>query len=683
MELNIILRTKTLCIISTILIFYGNINTVQSAPSSNLPSFVIDYKNNQFLKDGKPFRYISGSMHYFRIPPEHWEDRLLKAKYLGINTIQTYIAWNVHETKENEYNFVGKNDFLSFMDLARKHDLMVIVRPGPYIDSEWDFGGLPPWLQNKTSIKMRSSNAQYMSYTRKWLKFILSMMEPLLYRNGGPIIAMQIENEYGIYGCDQTYLQQMKTIFDDSLGEGSVVLFTTDQCNDTALSCGKIPGVLQTIDFGINIDAKSCFDLLRKHQPDGPLVNSEFYTGWFDFWGDKTHNTVPAEDIAHQLDVILFTNASVNLYMLHGGTSFGYYSGANIDSKGSQRFVTTNYDYDAPISETGDLTTKYFALRVVFKKYTNLPSGPVPKNVTKFAYGKVELENTNLLMDMIDHIFYDRYHPIRSEIPLSMSALGLSYGFVIYRTLIPEAYQNTWIKVVFEHLADRAVVTMDGQVIGTYESDGGSVTVPMISGVLLDVLVENRGRTCYTAAADASKHPSYLEERKGIFGDVKIEKTGEILKNWIIYTINDTMLGADKTDQSEQTYNDNKPSFLLSPLVPGYLKGRALSSPPAIVLPPTNPYKICYQGIFAVGPRQDTFLRLHGFNEGQVYVNGFNVGRYGLLPRRALYVPQSAFNTDVAFNAITILEMTASSMNEDYKNDDKIKYAEFVDHPDF
>ena len=663
MELNIFILTTV--------IIYGTINTIQCQPS-----FIVDYENNQFLKDGKPFRYISGSMHYFRIPLEHWEDRMLKAKYLGINTIQTYIAWNVHETKENEYSFSGINDFLNFIDLAKKHDLLVIVRPGPYIDSEWDFGGLPPWLLNKTSIKMRSSNALYMKYTRKWLIFILAMLEPVLYRNGGPIIAMQIENEYGIYGCDQDYLQQMKSIFDDSLGEGSVVLFTTDQCNDTALSCGKIPGVLQTIDFGINIDAQSCFDLLRKHQPDGPIVNSEFYTGWFDFWGDKTHNTVPAQDIAHQLDVILSTNASVNLYMLHGGTSFGYYSGANIDSKGAKRFVATNYDYDAPISETGDLTPKYFALRDIFKRYIDLPSGPAPKNITKFAYGKVELSNTHLLMDMIDNIFYARYHPVRSEHPLSMSALGLSYGFVIYRTFLPEAYQNTWIKVVFEHLADRAVVTMDGQVIGTYESDGGSVTVPMVSGVLIDVLVENRGRTCYTAAADASKHPSYLEEHKGIFGDVKIEKTGEILKDWIIYTINDTMLGAGRGGEMER-----QKSVLLSPLISGYLEQQQRPSlAQKIHLPPTNPYKICYQGIFAVGPRQDTFLRLHGFNEGQVYVNGFNVGRYGLFPQRALYVPKSAFNTDVAFNAITVLEMTATS---DSGDDDEEQYAEFVDKPEF
>ena len=218
-------------------------------------------------------------MHYFRIPLEHWEDRLLEAKYLAINTIQTF-AWNVHEVKEDDYNFI--RDFIEFIVIAKKHGLLVIVRPGPHIDGERDFGGLPPWFQNIT-IEMRSSNSQYTSYTRKWLKFILSMMEPLLYRNGGPIIAMQIENEYGIMVVIKLTFNRWSPIFDGNLGEDAVVLFTTDQCNDTALTCGKIPGVLQTIDFGINVVAKACFDLLRKHQHTGPLVNPEFYTGWLDF----------------------------------------------------------------------------------------------------------------------------------------------------------------------------------------------------------------------------------------------------------------------------------------------------------------------------------------------------------------------------------------------------------------
>ena len=616
------------------------------------PTFAIDYDSNQFLKDGEPFRYISGSMHYFRIPPEHWEDRMIKAKYLGINTIQTYIAWNFHEAKENEYNFVGNRDFLAFIGLAKKHDLLVIVRPGPYIDSEWDFGGLPPWLLNKTSIKVRSSDDQYMSYTRKWLKLILSMLKPMLYKNGGPIIAMQIENEYGTYACDRNYLVQMKIIFGQNLVDNAVILFTTDQCNDTALYCGKIPGVFQTIDFGINVDARKCFNMLRYHQSKGPLVNSEFYTGWFDFWGKK-HNSVPAEDVAKQLDVILSLKASINLYMLHGGTSFGYYGGANIDNKGSKRFVATNYDYDAPISECGDTTHKYFVMRDVFKKYTKLPQGPVPKNVTRTAYGKVMLENTHSLLDLIDSIYYARYQPIRSKVPLSFSALGMSYGFAVYRTIIPSAHQNQWIKVVIENLADRAVVVMDGEVIGTYESDGGQVVVPMISGVLLDIMVENRGRTCYTA--DDSSSFSYLAERKGIFGEVKIQKTGETLTNWTIYAINDTMMGAQETR-----------NILLSPIPPQK----------SLKLPLKNPYRICYQGIFTSYP-SDTFIRLNGFNEGQVYVNGFNVGRYGPLPQRALYVPKSAFEPQASFNAVTVLEMTGM---KDGKGDTE-KSVEFVLKP--
>ncbi|MFT7816128.1 beta-galactosidase isoform X1 [Arapaima gigas] len=325
-------------------------------------TFEIDYKNDCFHKDGQPFRYISGSIHYSRIPRIYWKDRLLKMYMAGLNAIQTYVPWNYHEPVPNQYVFSGDRDLEYFLQLASDIGLLVVLRPGPYICAEWDMGGLPAWLLNKTDIVLRSSDPDYIGAVDKWMGKLLPMIKPFLYQNGGPVITVQVENEYGSYfACDYNYLRHLTRLFRYHLG-GEVVLFTTDGASVGYLKCGSLQGLYATVDFGPGGNVTAAFAAQRYAEPNGPLVNSEFYTGWLDHWGEH-HSVVPASAVAKSLNEILEVGASVNLYMFIGGTNFGYWNGANTPYAPQP----TSYDYDAPLTEAGDLTDKYFAIRDVIR----------------------------------------------------------------------------------------------------------------------------------------------------------------------------------------------------------------------------------------------------------------------------------------------------------------------------
>eukprot|EP00069_Balaena_mysticetus_P013789 bmy_21984T0 len=334
-------------------------------PCSNASqrTFEIDYGHNCFLKDGQPFRYISGSIHYFRVPRFYWKDRLLKMKMAGLNAIQTYVAWNFHEPRPGQYEFTGDHDVEHFIQLAHDLGLLVILRPGPYICAEWDMGGLPAWLLEKESIVLRSCDPDYLAAVDKWLGVLLPKMRPLLYQNGGPIITVQVENEYGsYYTCDYNYLRFLQKRFQYHLGE-DVLLFTTDGVHERLLQCGALQGLYATVDFGAGVNITAAFLIQRKSEPKGPLVNSEFYTGWLDHWG-QPHSTVKTKVVASSLHDILSQGASVNMYMFIGGTNFAYWNGANTPYQAQP----TSYDYDAPLSEAGDLSEKYFAVRDVIQQ---------------------------------------------------------------------------------------------------------------------------------------------------------------------------------------------------------------------------------------------------------------------------------------------------------------------------
>uniref|UniRef100_A0A665WVG0 Beta-galactosidase-like n=1 Tax=Echeneis naucrates TaxID=173247 RepID=A0A665WVG0_ECHNA len=309
-------------------------------------SFSIDYKNNCFLKDGKPFQYISGSVHYSRIPQYYWKDRLMKMYMTGLNAVQVYVPWNFHETVQGVYNFTGDRDLERFLDLANQTGLLVILRPGPYICAEWEMGGLPAWLLQKPNIILRSADTDYLMAVSNWLAVLLPKIKPWLYINGGNIISVQVENEYGsYYACDYNYMRHLRALFRYFLGE-DLVLFTTDGNTDKEMTCGTLEGLYATIDFGTG-------------------VNSEFYTGWLDHWGDQ-HAVVDVQKVSRVLGEMLTMGANVNMYMFEGGTNFGYWNGADHDTR--FRSVVTSYDYDAPLSEAGDPTEKLLAIRDVIKQ---------------------------------------------------------------------------------------------------------------------------------------------------------------------------------------------------------------------------------------------------------------------------------------------------------------------------
>ncbi|EHH51741.1 hypothetical protein EGM_11177 [Macaca fascicularis] len=354
---------------SCLWIFFDNFSYLSTSGGPGLAMnatrrvFEIAYSQDRFLKDGQPFRYISGSIHYSRVPRFYWKDRLLKMKMAGLNTIQTYVPWNFHEPWPGQYQFSEDHDVEYFLRLAHELGLLVILRPGPYICAEWEMGGLPAWLLEKEAILLRSSDPDYLAAVDKWLGVLLPKMKPLLYQNGGPIITVQVENEYGSYfACDFDYLRFLQKRFHHHLGD-DVVLFTTDGAHETFLQCGALQGLYTTVDFGPGSNITDAFQIQRKCEPKGPLINSEFYTGWLDHWG-QPHSTIKTEVVASSLYDILARGASVNLYMFIGGTNFAYWNGANSPYAAQP----TSYDYDAPLSEAGDLTEKYFALRNVIQK---------------------------------------------------------------------------------------------------------------------------------------------------------------------------------------------------------------------------------------------------------------------------------------------------------------------------
>uniref|UniRef100_A0A4W6C861 Beta-galactosidase n=1 Tax=Lates calcarifer TaxID=8187 RepID=A0A4W6C861_LATCA len=484
-------------------------------------SFSVDYRSDCFRKDGKEFRYISGSIHYNRIPRVYWKDRLLKMYMAGLNAIQTYVPWNYHEESPGRYSFSGDRDLEYFLQLAQDIGLLVILRPGPYICAEWDMGGLPAWLLNKKNIVLRSSDPDYIAAVDKWMGKLLPMLKPHLYQNGGPIISVQVENEYGSYfACDYNYLRHLTKLFRSHLGE-EVVLFTTDGAGLQYLKCGSIQDLYATVDFGPGANVTAAFEAQRHAEPHGPLVNSEFYTGWLDHWGSP-HSVVSSAAVAKALNKILATGANVNLYMFIGGTNFGYWNGAN-SPYGSQ---PTSYDYDAPLTEAGDLTEKYFAIREVIKMYRKIPEGPVPPTTPKYAYGAVGMKKLQTISDALEKLSFSG--PVKSMYPQTFTDLNQAFGYVLYRTTLPVTCSKpTPLSSPLNGIHDRAYVSVDGVAVGILERNKAlTVNVTGTAGSQVEILVENMGRINYGKD---------INDFKGLVSNLTLET--ETLTGWTMYSL--------------------------------------------------------------------------------------------------------------------------------------------------
>lgn len=342
------------------------------------------YQGEQFLLDQKPFRFLSGTIHYFRVTPDYWEDRLKKLRACGFNAVETYTCWNLHERQEGRFDFSGGLDVARFVQTAQKLGLYVILRPGPYICAEMDFGGLPSWLLNRPGLALRCNNPLFLQKVAAYYKQLFDRLRPYLGENGGNIIAVQVENEYGSYGNDKDYLRAVVQIYrDNGVNE---FFFTSDGPNQLMLGGGSLPEYLATANFGSR--GKEHFDTLRRFAPERPVMCTEFWNGWFDHWYEQHHRR-ESDETAGQLEQMLRDGGSVNLYMFHGGSNFGFTNGANHD--GCYQPTVTSYDYDCPVSECGDLTEKYFAIKRVAEQYMGKAPDLQVGNLPKHDYGRVQL----------------------------------------------------------------------------------------------------------------------------------------------------------------------------------------------------------------------------------------------------------------------------------------------------
>ncbi|MBQ8880011.1 MAG: beta-galactosidase [Clostridia bacterium] len=553
----------------------------------------LTYKGDSFYRDGKKHTILSGAMHYFRIPREYWHDRLLKLKECGFNTVETYTAWNLHEPRENSFNFSGNLDIAAFIETAQSLGLDLILRPGPYICSEWELGGLPSWLLKYEKMPLRCYNDEFLAKVKRYYDQLLPRIKPYLSSCGGCITMIQIENEYGSYGDDKKYLRAIAEIYKNNGID--CLYFTSDGPTYYMLNGGTLDEHLATANFG----SRPCerLDILKKFRPDQPLMCAEYWCGWFDHWSEY-HHTRTAEEVVSDFEEFFRINASFNFYMFHGGTNFGFMNGANYSEKGYEP-TTTSYDYCAPLNEAGDRTATYYAIRELVKKYYGTVPPLTASDSKKKAYGKVELTEIADLFDNLDNISA----PVFSTSPKYMEDMDQSYGYILYRSTLKGPSEERAIEV--DQIHDRVQIFLDGEHKGTYcrmakPKKDELVTVALDFGesVRLDLLVENMGRINYG--------PKLLD-RKGLSA-VRLNNQHHF--GWETYCLPmekelDGLVYKKATEDST-----SKPAFLR-----GYLDIREEPS--------------------------DTFIRLDGFHKGFVKINGFNIGRYfnDAGPQKTLYVP--------------------------------------------
>ncbi|CAL9044247.1 beta-galactosidase 8 isoform X3 [Musa acuminata AAA Group] len=610
------------------------------SPAANDRRFQIS--DDMFWKDDRPFRIIGGDVHYFRVLPQYWRDRLLRAKALGLNTIQTYVPWNLHEPEPNKWVFAGIADIEAYLKLAQELGFLVMLRAGPYICAEWDLGGFPAWLLAiEPPLKLRSSDMTFLHYVERWWAVFLPRIAPLLYQNGGPIIMVQVENEFGSYGDDKAYLHHLVTLARKHLGH-DIILYTTDGGSRETLDKGTIPGegVFSAVDFSTGEDPWPIFELQKKYNAPGqsPPLSAEFYTGWLTHWGEKNTET-DANRTAAALENILSRNGSAVLYMAHGGTNFGFYSGANTGQNESDyKADLTSYDYDAPIKESGDVDNlKYKALRRVIQEYSGVVLSLPPPDNGKKGYGLVTVRKIASFFEVLDGMINPRT-AVESEQPMAMESVGQMFGFLLYVSELPIMGTSSILKIQKVH--DRAQVFVSC----TMDKNGGSprhvgvierwsnreLVIPKVScssNISLFILVENLGRVNYG---------KYIFDRKGILSNVTVD--GAVILGWKMYPISldicSKLFNVNPIKQVSISRTAEKISA-----EPGFYEGRFY--------------------IDSIEQVKDTFISFRGWNKGIAFVNNFNIGRFWPLfgPQCTLYVPAPILRQGE--NVVVILELHA------------------------
>ena len=544
----------------------------------------IEIKDDIYL-NGEKFKIISGSIHYFRVVPEYWKDRLEKLKAMGCNTVETYVAWNIHEPNEGEFHFEEENDLCGFIELAQELGLYVILRPSPYICAEWEFGGFPAWLLTKPGIRLRCNNKVYLDCVERYYDKLIPMIVPYQFTKGGPVLMLQIENEYGSYGNDKEYLNALKTMM---VERGIEIPFvTSDGTEDQMLADGGVEDVWQTANFGSK--GAERFDKLESVIGNQPLMCMEFWDGWFDHWGQGEHSVVGLEDHRKSLEDML-SRGHVNFYMFHGGTNFGFMNGSNYD----ERLLpdVTSYDYDAPLSEDGQITEKYLEFQKVISKFREIPKVEFTTPISRKSYGTLQVQEKTGLFDTLDTLST----AVREAMPLSMEELGQNYGYVLYRSTISRGKEIRSCEI--RGGADRAILFADGKQVdirNDYEMNKTTGFELADEQGTLDILMENMGRVNYG--------PEIELQKKGITHGVLVN--GSFHMGWDMYSLPLEVIS--KVDFS-RGYGEGMPAF--------------------------------YRFAFKAEETADTFLDVTGFGKGCVFVNGKNIGRFWEAgPQKRLYIP--------------------------------------------
>ncbi len=573
--------------------------TVSLSASAKKTAETFAVGDKTFLLNGKPFVIKAAEVHYPRIPRPYWEHRIRMCKALGMNTLCLYVFWNIHEQQEGVFDFTGQNDVAEFCRLAQKNGMYVIVRPGPYVCAEWEMGGLPWWLLKKKDIRLREQDPYFMERVRLFEQKVGEQLAPLTIQRGGPIIMVQVENEYGSYGEDKPYVSAIRDIVRES-GFSDVTLFQCDWASN--FTKNGLDDLVWTMNFGTGADIDSQFKRLKELRPTSPLMCSEFWSGWFDKWGAR-HETRPAEKMTAGIDKMLSKGISFSLYMTHGGTSFGHWAGAN--SPGFAPDVTS-YDYDAPINEYGQATPKYYELRKVMEKYADgklpaVPAAPMPLiSVPEFRLERV--------LSLNDLVTAER----ESRDVVTMEEMNTGWGMVKYTTTLPDVPVKSLLTLNDCH--DFAQVFVNGDYIGKIDrvkNEKSLIMPPVKKGDALVILVEAMGRINFGRA---------IKDYKGITRDVTIQ--ADVDGNEVTWNLKDWLIQATADDYDAikkamaQGHKDVKRRETITSKG-GYFRGK-----------------------FTLKKPGDTFINTEAFGKGQVWINGHAIGRFwNIGPQQTLYVP--------------------------------------------